>query len=105
MSRNKKKFCAFLQSLTSITITFSLTGADNSYYFFRVRKQFQLENTSTMKRKERMRKTDAALLREAERFTRGMEAYLKRLDREKQKYDAKIAARSKQKRKPKPTDF
>ena len=46
-----------------------------------------------------MRKTEAALMREAEHVTRGLAAYLAKMERQKQKYDNIIAAR-KQKRKP-----
>ncbi|XP_045170229.2 uncharacterized protein LOC123532732 isoform X2 [Mercenaria mercenaria] len=66
----------------------------------RFRKHDMLEKATVKKEKEHTRKIEAALTREAELVTRGIAAYQTKIEREKQKYDAKIAAR-KQKRKPK----
>ncbi|KAL4222414.1 hypothetical protein ACF0H5_018453 [Mactra antiquata] len=59
----------------------------------RFRKQTQLEKVTRKKEKERVKRTEGALIRESEIVPRGLQAYLVKLDKQKEKYEAKRKSR------------
>lgn len=58
--------------------------------YSRFRKQSQIEKVTRKKGKERAKRIEGALIRESEIMPRGLQAYLVKLDKQKEKYDAKV---------------
>lgn len=62
-------------------------------YFLRFRKQQQLEKQSARKERQRVKRMETALLREAETMPRGLQAYMVKLHNLTEKYEASAKAR------------
>lgn len=85
-------FCnepAFIVSLFNLFF-FSVIWIFLLPFSLRFRKQEQLEKQCARKERQRFRRTELALLREADTMPRGLQSYLNKLGKLKEKYDAKV---------------